>query len=134
MKALPQARMLAIAGLAVPAVAHATDMPPVGILFILPLFGALFVAVVLWYVFGLLPPGTLRAFMRMLVIVLLWSPIPDTFTGGFSIVPSALAWSFARYGDAAQLLIVVIAVGICAVLGAGVIVVRSAWRLYTSPR
>lgn len=134
MKVLPHARVFALGALAVPAAAHATDMPPIEILFIPPILCAIVATAILWSLFGRLPAGTLRAFLRMFVIVLLWSPIPDAFTGGFSMLPSAVAWWFAGNGDAAHLLVVVIAVGICAVLGAGVIVVRSAWRLYTSPR
>jgi hypothetical protein len=134
MKALAHARVCALGVLTIPAAAHATDMPPIEILFIPPILCALVATALLWFLFGRLPAGTLRSFLRMLVVVLLWSPVPDTFTGGFSILPSAVAWWFLGYGDAAHLLVVVMAVGICAVLGAGVIVVRSAWRLYTSPR
>jgi hypothetical protein len=123
---------MTLAALFVPALAHATDVP-VAILFVVPLAVAIGVTAMLWFVLGRIATGTARAFLRMLLIVILWTPLPNSGEGFIPALPSGVfLWFLGAAGSDARLTLA-ISVGTTAVLGALVIVIRSAFRFYGSP-
>jgi hypothetical protein len=129
MNAFRSMRVLALVALLAPTVVHAAE-PPIELLFIPPIALAVVATIVLWRVFGTFSTGTTRAFLRMLLLVVLWTPVPSAVP----LLPSAIAWWYVGNGDEREALRLVTAIAISAILGAIVIVLRSAWRLYTSPR
>jgi hypothetical protein len=68
-----------------PASAWATDMPPVELLLIPPLLGMLVFTVLAWFATRLLANPTVRHFARLLVTVLLWTPVPVISLQGFGV-------------------------------------------------
>lgn len=127
----------------VPTYAWATDMPPVELLLIPPLFGMLVVTALGWFATRLLTNPTARHFLRLLLLALLWTPVPviSWQNYGYSFLFSGLyLWSFLLpvHGSQAPFVIAelgrarlatAIAVSITSVLGSIVILARSWARL-----
>lgn len=80
----------------VPACAWATDMPPVELLLIPPLLGMLAFTVLGWFATRLLTNLTARHFVRLLLIVLPWTPVPvislQNYVFGFLFSGLDLLW------------------------------------------
>jgi hypothetical protein len=118
--------------LVAPSAALATDMPPIELLFVPPILVAVVVTLVGWLLLGRMKVGTARSFSRMLLLVLLWTPVPMGTSCSLVVLPSVIVWWFLPNADSGARVTAAIAIGVVAVLGAAVLVVRSGWRLYTS--
>ena len=130
-----------------PAYVWATDMPPVELLLVPPLLGMLAITVLGWFMTRLLTNSTPRYFIRLLLLALLWTPVPivSLQSYGFGFIFSGLyLWSFllpvhgsqspfaiAELGRAH--LATAIAVSAVCVLG-GIVIVARSWTRLRQPR
>jgi len=142
---LPRHVFLILGALLVPATAWASDMPPLELLLIPPVACMTVFSVLGWFASRLLHDPTARHFTRLLLLALMWTPVPGVglLANGIGFVPSGLYfWMFfwsrgdrSPYIEAAasrDQLTVAIAVGIVCVLGSIVVLARSYARLRQS--
>src|SRR5580698_10532625 len=71
----------ACAALSVPTLAFATDMPPVELLLIGPTLLIIGLTALIWFGARLMSDMTACSFTRLVLIALIWTPMPETSMG-----------------------------------------------------